>query len=63
MPFGSRLSLVFRRVKCGSTAALKEGGEFRRAKNPSPNGDRCGASCLAPNSGGEEIRALLELEA
>jgi len=56
LPFGSRPSLVFRRVKCGSTAALKEGGEFRRAENPSPNGGRCGASCLTPNSGDEEIK-------
>jgi len=63
LPFGSGLGLVFTRVRCGSTTALKEGGEFRRDENPSPNGGRCGASCLAPNSGGEEIEARLEFEA
>ena len=56
MPFGSRPGLVFRRVRCGSTAALKEGREFRRVENPSPNEGRCGASCLTPNSDGKEIK-------
>jgi len=56
LPFGSRPGLVFRRVRCGSTAALKEGREFRRVENPSPNEGRCGASCLTPNSDGKEIK-------
>src|SRR5208337_905551 len=57
LPSGSGPSLVSRRVKCGRTTALREGGELGRAKSPSPKGGRCGASCLTPNSGGEEIKA------
>lgn len=45
--------------KCGSTTALKEGREFRRDENPSPNGGRCGATCLTLNSDDEEIEACL----
>src|SRR5208337_3908344 len=60
LPFGSGPSLVFKRVRCGSTTALKEGGEFGRDENPSPREGRCGASCLAPNSGGEEIEVRPE---
>jgi len=45
------------------SAALKEGGEFRGDEISSPNGGRCGASCLAPKSDGEGIEARHEFKA
>jgi len=63
LPLCQKLCLVFKRVWCGLTTALKEGGEIRREEIPSPNGGRCGASCLTPNSGGEGVESLPEFDA
>ena len=51
------------RVSCSGESSvvrrprLRRAEDSRRAETPSPNGGRCGASCLTPNSGGEVMEA------